>query len=535
MNKKLQSNNTQKISKRLRFGEKLIEQGLITPKQLEQALQRHVQVGGRIGSILLEMGFISIENLLSFLENQFNVPSVNLFKTDISQDVLAMLPWEKMDILKVIPVDIKNHVVTLAMENPNDFMTIEELEFFFGKKIKPVVVPEFMIESAIHCLLSSPDGNLKGKDVANLAEADRPKIKTALPLISLLKQSIKLRANDLLLVAGVPPSFKVFNQLKRLSAWPLTPVDTEKYAKKLMTEEQWKEFSRKNDMDLSVAFSKIGRFRTNIFRQRNSISIVMRPIPDRMPTLKELNLPGWIKDISLKTQGLILIAGPTGHGKSTTLYCMIDIINTHRKCNIITFEDPIEYMHRHKKSNVSQREVGRDTSSFHEGLKYVLRQSPDVIVIGEMRDKESFKIALSAATTGHLVISTVHANNSTAVIERVINMFDPHEQATIRTMIADSLIICVSQRLVDLKDGSGRILAIEKMLASNRIKQLIRDDNVHKIRTQMQTGSQDYSPIDASLAQLYRKGLIDFESGMNFADDPKHFSKFTGTRLVNDY
>ena len=522
-------------SRRLRFGEKLIEKGLITAIQLEQALQRHIQVGGRIGSILMEMGFISTDNLLSFLEDQFKVPGINLFKTDIPKEVLNLIPWEKMDILKVIPVEIKNNVVTLAMENPNDFMTIEELEFFLGKKIRPVVVPEFMLESAIHCLLSSSDGSLKGEDVENLADADKPKIKNALPLLSLLKKAIKLQANDLILTAGVPPSFKIYNQLKRLSTWPLTPSDTEKYAKKLMTEEQWNTFTRLNEMDISVAYSKIGRFRVNIYRQRNSISIAMRPIPDRMPTLKELNLPEWIKDIALKPQGLVLVSGPTGHGKSTTLYCMIDIINTNRKCNIITFEDPIEYMHRHKKSNVNQREVGRDTSSFHEGLKYVMRQSPDVIVVGEMRDKESFKIALSAATTGHLVLSTIHANNSTAVIERVINMFNPHEQNTIRTMLADSLIICMAQRLVPLKDGSGRILALEKMIASNRIKQLIRDDKVHKIRTQMQTGSQDYSPIDASLAHLYRQGLIEFESGMNYAEDPKHFSKFTGVRSVNDF
>jgi len=519
--------------KKQKFGEQFVAQGLITTEQLQLALQRHIQVGGRLGSILLEMGFISVDDLLSFLSKQFHVPSINLFELDIPADVATILPWEKLDDLKIIPVKMEAHTITMAMENPNDFMSIEELEFRLGKRIKPAVAPEYMIEAALHVLLSNTESSLKGEDIANVAAAERKKTDKVLPLLSLLQKAVKLHASDILLTAGVPPSFKINSQLKRLSASPLTPIDTEKYAKELMTEKQLETFSNRHEMDIAIAYPNIGRFRTNLYRQRNSISITMRPIPERMLSLRELNLPEWVRDVALKPQGLVLISGPTGHGKSTTLYCMIDIINANRKRNIITFEDPIEFMHRHKKSNVNQREVGRDTKSFYEGLKYVMRQSPDVIVVGEMRDKESFEIALTAATTGHLVLSTIHANNSTSVIERVINMFSPHEQVTIRTMLADSLIVCMSQRLIPRKDGTGRILACEKLMATHSIRQLIRDDSMHKIRTQMQAGSQDFTSIDAALAELCKKGLIDYKAGMDFAEDSSYYCKLAGQNRGN--
>ena len=198
---------------------------------------------------------------------------------------------------------------------------------------------------------------------------------------------------------------------------------------------------------------------------------------------------------------------------------LVDIINNRRGCNIVTLEDPIEYLHQHKKSNISQREIGRDVASFAQGMRHVLRHTPDVIVVGEMRDKETFRIALQAANSGHLVLSTVHSDNSTSIIERVVNMFDPHEQSLIRMTLAESLLLSLSQRLISQKDGKGRVLALEYFVNSQRMKSFIRDGKTHQIRSQMQTGSDDFSSIDIALANLVKKGLIRVEDGLNYCED----------------
>ena len=210
-----------------------------------------------------------------------------------------------------------------------------------------------------------------------------------------------------------------------------------------------------------MTYPEIGRLRVNLYRQRNSISITLRHITDILPSLEELNLPEWIKEYVLMPQGLIIISGPAGHGKTTTLAAIVDIINTNRKCNIITLEDPIEYLHKHNKSNVNQREIGIDTESFYEGLKHIFRQDPDVIVVGELRDPESFAIALQAADTGHLVLTTVHSNITTSTIERVINIFPSDQQNIIRTRLADNLLFVLAQRLVPMEKGDSRVLALK--------------------------------------------------------------------------
>jgi twitching motility protein PilT len=260
-----------------------------------------------------------------------------------------------------------------------------------------------------------------------------------------------------------------------------------------------------------------------LYRERDAIAIAIRPIYDKIPSLEELNLPPWIAELALKPHGLILVSGPAGHGKSTTLSAMVDIINTTKGSNIVTLEDPIEYLHRHRRSNVSQREIGRDVSSFSEGLRHAMRQAPDVIVVGEMRDREAFEIALQASNSGHLVISTVHSDNATSIIERVINMFEPHEQALVRMMLADSFLVSIAQRLIPKKDRSGRILAIEKLTNSHRVKKMIREGKTHQIRSQMQVGGEDFISIDIALADLYKQGAIEFEDGALYADDEKFF------------
>ena len=512
-----------------KLGELLVEAGLLTSNRLKDALNRQAQVGGQIGSILIEMGYITTETLLNFLSRQLGVPSVNLLNVEIDPSLMKLIPPEKIQKMKVIPIGIDDSTVTLAMVNPHDIMTLNEIEFSLGRKVHPVVVPASQMEAAI--------GSLTGTEGQKIAEGvrkeeDRKADQKKPPgIISLLRYLARSSATDMLLSAGVPPSIKMHNELRRANMESLSPADCERYARELMSDDDWEVFQKRKDYDFAVTYPDIGRFRVNVYRQRRSISITIRHIAEIVPTLEELNLPSWIKEYALKPQGLILVSGPAGHGKTTTLAAFVDIINSSRKCNIITLEDPIEYLHKHKNSNVNQREIGLDAESFAQGLRHIFRQDPDVIVVGELRDMDSFEIALHAADTGHLVISTVHANNTTSTIDRIVNVFPPHQQNIIRTKLADSLLLVFSQRLVPLQKGEGRILAYEKLVNSYRIKNLIREGKTHQIRTQMLSGTEDYESIDSSLAKLHLAGKISFDAGLLFADNEQFYRELTGATV----
>ncbi len=512
-------------AKTQRLGELLVEYDLITENQLQDGLKRQGQLGGQLGSILIEMGFITIDDLLNFLSKQLGVPSANLFKLDIDPDVLKLIPQDKIKTMKVLPLATDNNSLTLGMVNPKDMMTVREVEFTLGRKVRPVVIPAFQMEAATKSFQSEPQGALTGEAIE--IEAHKTRITRAPALVSLLRYLAQSGANDMLLTAGVPPSIKIHNEVKRLSMDSLTPVDCEKYARELMSDRGREVFTRTNDHDFGVTFPDVGRFRVSAYRQRNSISIALRHFPERLPSLKQLRIPEWMGNLALRPQGLMLFSGPAGHGKTTTLSAVVDIINTHRKCNIVTLEDPIEYLHKHKKSNVNQREVGADTDTFYEGLRHVFRHSPDVIVIGELRDKESFEIALRAADTGHLVLSTVHADNATAIIEIIIAMFPPYQQNLIRMKIANCLLLSFSQRLVPLEKGKGRILAYEKLINNYSIKHLIREGKIHQIRAQMQAGTEEFTSIDVSLANLCNEGLITFEDGLRFSENKQFYRELT--------
>jgi len=521
--------NNKKVLGKQRIGDILVDNNLISEDQLRQALKRQVQAGGRLGFILIEMGFITINDLINFLSYQSGVTGINLYEIDIDQKVLNLISLEKINELKILPIAANKNNLTLAMVNPQDFETISEIGFTVGRKITPVVVPSFMMDAARRSLLVRPSGGLNGDLIKKVAEdTNRDRLVKTDQLVSLLQHVVKAKASDMLLTAGAPPSLKISNEVKRLTTTPLTPNDCERYAKELLTDKEWTSFTHKSDHVSAVTYPDIGRFRVSVFRQRNSVGITLRSLPENIPPLETLNLPEWVIDFALKPHGLIMICGPTGHGKSTTLSAMVDIINNRRRCNIVTLEDPVEYLHQHKLSNINQREIGRDTESFEQGLKNVFRQAPDVIVIGDMIDKASFEIALKAANTGHLVLSTVHATNSTSAIESIITRFEPYQQNLTRVLLADSLLLCLSQRLVPLKKGPGRILAVEKLINSNRIKNFIREEKIHLIRSQMQTGAEDFVCLDLALAELYKRNLINLNDGLLYVENEQFYREAAG-------
>jgi len=501
-----------------KIGDILVAYQIINEDQLKHALKVQTQSGGRLGSILFNLDYVKMDALLDFLGRQLGFPSMNLYKHDIEPAVLNLLPFDKIKAYEVIPVAASAKSIVLAMSNPNNIAVRGELEFSLGKSIKPVIVPFFQLATAIN-YIEAKGGTLKqilhGTHLEEYGKRGHQKVEAS-TLSQMFHSLVKENASDLFLSAGAPPSLKKNNELKRLSTSFLLPEEVHNFACKLMTADQKEEFERSKELDFAYNVPNLGRFRINIFQQRNSVSIAVRHFKDYIPSLEQLGLPAWLEDYALKTQGLILITGPTGHGKTTTLAAMIDIINRKRKCNIITIEDPIEYRHKHKSSNINQREVGVDTHSFHDGLKRIFRQAPDVIVIGEMRDPESFAIAIHAADTGHLVLSTLHSNTATSAIDAIIDVFPPNQQQQIKVQLAENFLLIMNQRLIPMKDSDTRILAYEKLIGTYRTRTMIRDGKTHQIRTMQAT--EDFESIDVSLAKLCKENKISPETALKYCD-----------------
>lgn len=342
---------------------------------------------------------------------------------------------------------------------------------------------------------------------------------------ALLDTMVKRGASDLHLKSGSPPVIRVDGELYTLGDEPIMPEGMKEYAAVIMSDKQIAIFSEQNEIDFAYGIENIGRFRVNIFRQRGSISIAMRQVVGKIPGFDELHLPSVIKRLALEPRGMILVTGTTGSGKTTTLAAMIDYINQNVRRHIVTIEDPIEILHKDNKSMINQREVGIDTRSYSTALKYVLRQDPDVIFIGEMRDLETVRTAMTASQTGHLVLSTLHTIDVSETINRIIDFFPLHQQKQVRILLAGSLRGIISQRLLPRADGKGRVPALELMVMTKRIRDLVLDsDQTHKIEDAIREG--DYygmKTFDQSLLALYQEGLITLQDAAQVASNPHDF------------
>ncbi|HEX9484107.1 MAG TPA: PilT/PilU family type 4a pilus ATPase [Gemmatimonadaceae bacterium] len=344
---------------------------------------------------------------------------------------------------------------------------------------------------------------------------------------AVLHQLVQRGASDLHLKVGRPPTLRLHGELTPLEMPPMRPEDLKGLAEQLMTPRQVKEFTENKECDFAIGVPGIGRFRCNVYQQRGSLCYAMRAIPYQARTIDELNLPRVLEEISLKPRGLVLVTGITGSGKSTALAAMIQHINEHRKANVITIEDPIEFLHRDINCHINQREVGTDTATFAQALRRVLRQDPDVILIGEIRDLETLDTALKAADTGHLVFSTLHTTDATNTINRVLSFYPPHQQAEVRFSLASALQAVVSMRLVPRADKPGRIPACEVLINTQTVRDQIRDmANILNIPDLIKEGTVQYGmqSFDQSLMQWYTKGIISYESAVFFATSPSEFA-----------
>lgn len=342
----------------------------------------------------------------------------------------------------------------------------------------------------------------------------------------LLEKLVEIKGSDLHITVGCSPCYRVNGVLVYAGGDKLTPLDTEELVNQVTTEEQKKEINEVGDFDMSYAIQNLGRFRINIFKQRGSFSIAVRSVLMEIPTLKEINMPDVLYEFTQKQRGLVLVTGPTGSGKSTTLASMINIINSERKCHIITLEDPIEYLHKHNKSIVNQREYRSDFKSFSYGLRSCMRQDPDVILLGEMRDLETMEIALTAAETGHLVFSTLHTTGAAKTIDRIIDVFPPHQQQQVVVQLANVLEGVISQQLILDIEEKQRLAAVEIMVSTPAIRNLIREKKTHQIQNQIQTGSKfGMQSMDSCLMKLYNEKRISRQTLVKAAIDYEYVMK----------
>ncbi|MDD4600419.1 Twitching mobility protein [bioreactor metagenome] len=341
---------------------------------------------------------------------------------------------------------------------------------------------------------------------------------------TLLREAVTRQASDLHLTVGLPPMLRIAGSLVKTTHQVLVPTDTDLLFSSITSSEQRALFFQTGELDFSYAVPGLSRFRVNAFRQRGTTAIVIRIITEQIPTLAQLGHPDIIQTLARRPRGLVLVTGPTGSGKTTTLAAMINLINSERSCHIISLEDPIEYLHKHNKSIINQREINADTKSFANALRAALREDPDVILVGEMRDPETIATAITAAETGHLVFATLHTGDAAQTIDRIIDVFPPYQQQQIRIQLSLTLQGIVAQQLLPRADGAGRVAALEVLMATPAVRNIIREGKTHQIISVVQTGSKfGMQAMDMSLRNLCQDGIVSYEEALNRAMDQETF------------
>lgn len=351
-----------------------------------------------------------------------------------------------------------------------------------------------------------------------------------LHLDDLLREVVQRGASDLHITVGVPPIFRIDGQLRAGKYERIGPLDSQRLLYDIMTDEQIQKFEANWELDFSYSLGKIARFRVNVYKDRGTVAAAFRLIPAKIPSIRELGLPLILEELTRRPRGLILVTGPTGSGKSTTQAAMINQINHERSVHIITIEDPIEYLHTHHKSIVNQRELNQDTRSFAAALRSALREDPDVLLVGEMRDHETIGTALTCAETGHLVIATLHTNNSAQTVDRIVDVFPAEQQQQVRVQLSNTIEAVLCQQLLPRADGPGRVCAMEVMIATPAVRNLIRESKAHQITSVIQTSANvGMQTMDMALRDLYQRGLISYDDAVSRAMNPEELKKMLST------
>ncbi|HEX2027488.1 MAG TPA: PilT/PilU family type 4a pilus ATPase [Nitriliruptorales bacterium] len=525
------------------MGDILLERGVITTEQLGRAEQFRIERGMSLGKSLVELGLVEETDLVRALADQLGMEFVEVDATSVDPSAAEMIPRALAEEVVALPVRFgEKDELVVAVADPNNRVAKEKIEAETGLPVRLALSTRKAVVAAVAHLPAAAGG-------APIRRAEPPRLsataaqpepptmplveaeeETSVDLDELLEALVEFEGSDLHLTSGVPPSVRVHGELRPLEGYPkMTPNELRKMLYGILTQKQREAFENNLELDLSYSLPGRARFRVNVFQQRDSIGSVMRVIPFEIKPLDQLGVPPQVANFGYLPRGFVLVTGPTGSGKSTTLASVVDLVNTHRAVHIMTVEDPIEFLHRHKTAVVNQREVGTDTHGFNQALKHVLRQDPDVILVGEMRDLETIHIALTAAETGHLVFGTLHTQDAPQTVDRIIDVFPPHQQEQIRVQLAGALQGVVCQQLLKTADGKGRTVACEVMVATPAIRNLIREGKTHQIYSSIQAGQQHgMVAMDQSLASLVKMGRVSYDEALAKCSNVQEFNRLAG-------
>jgi twitching motility protein PilT len=534
------------------LGDALVAQGVLSPDQLHEAEQRRHEFGGSLAKTLVQLQLADERALLRGLASTLGMDYLDVDARSVDPTAVALVPADELRDLQALPVGFTDgDELLVAVSDPNGAAVADRIAALTGLRVRlGLAARGALTEAIIHHTRPAPppapdadagpqaNGFAHGEPptapppVDPEPEVSRVEVRddSATPSVdidALLVALVERGGSDLHLTVGIPPTIRVNGDLAALDQFPvLEPVELRKMIYSIMTSKQREVFENSLELDMSYSVPHVARYRVNVFQQRDSLGAVMRVIPFDILPLEDLGIPAQVADFATVPRGFVLVTGPTGSGKSTTLASIIDLINRTRPVHIMTVEDPIEFLHNHKTAVVNQREVGTDTHGFAEALKHALRQDPDVILVGEMRDLETIQIALTAAETGHLVFGTLHTQDAPQSVDRIIDVFPPHQQEQIRVMLAGALQGVVCQTLLKRVDGNGRIAACEVMVTTSGIKNLIREGKTHQIYSSMQAGAQHgMVTMDQSLANLVRRGLVSRDAAREKAADIQEFER----------
>ncbi len=498
------------------LAELLVERKVLSRDQMVAALAQEARDGTPLSALLLQGGLVAEKDLIAAVAQQVGVPFADLATQAPRPDLVGVIPSEVAQDLKVVPLDLHGDALLVAMEDPRDEDALKTLRDATGYKIKAALAER----SELLRVLADIHG----------ADAEQIRAVSELHLDELLLEMIEKGGSDLHLTAGMSPAIRLDGEITRLEHHPvLNGSEIRRMMYEVLTQKQRERFEEHLELDTSHSIPDRGRFRVNMFIQRDSVGAVMRAIPSEIIPLERLQLPDSVLQFTEIPRGLVLVTGPTGSGKSTTLASMLDVINSKQTRHIMTVEDPIEFVHRHKKCVVNQREVGEDTHSFQMALKHVLRQDPDVILLGEMRDLETISTALTAAETGHLVFATLHTQDAPQSIDRMIDVFPPEQQQQVRVQLAVTLQGVITQTLLKTRDGRGRVAACEILVAIPAVRNLIREGKAHQIYSTMQAGAKyGMQTMDQSLANLVKAGRIDMSTAIEKCADESNLKTLIG-------
>ncbi len=487
-----------------KLGEFLVDRKVLSKDDLEHALRKEYESGVPLAKILCAEGFVSERDVTAGLADQMRAPFWDPTTTPVSPLVDGLIPADLADRHRVVAVHVDGDALVVATDNLLDEGAVAVLSQSTGWKVKPCLATRADVETALVATYGP------GPDAAAGACASAEAPARQLHVNQMLAEVVEARGSDLHLTAGRPPMARIDGDLVPLEGFEvLNPSAVRELIYEILSQKLRERFENHLELDTSHIVPTIGRFRLNVFQQRDSVGAVFRAIPFEILSLQQLGVPASVRQFAELPRGLVLVTGPTGSGKSTTLAALIDIINTNRPLHIMSVEDPIEYLHHHKTAVVNQREVGEDTKSFAEALKHVLRQDPDVILIGELRDLETISTALTAAETGHLVFATLHTQDAPQSIDRLIDVFPAHQQQQIRTQLATTIQGIVTQQLLPRASGPGRVVACEILVATPAVRNLIREGKTHQIYSAMQAGAKfGMLSMDQTLADLVKGGIV---------------------------